>query len=65
MTKTNKFRSSDFLFRPSTLSAAMQAAGIIQTPFLIREPKMTATTRQRNDTLSIRDSHTSIIRAAA
>lgn len=43
------FKSRDFSFRPTTLSEAMQKAGLIDTPHLVREAKREGTVRAKTD----------------
>jgi hypothetical protein len=45
----NTFKSRDFGFRPTTLSAAMLAAGLIEQPHLVREAKREGLLRARHD----------------
>ena len=49
--KAKTFHSSDFVFRPTTLSAAMAAAGILgDKPLtLVRESKLSGLLRARSD----------------
>lgn len=37
------FSSNNFHFRPTSLAAAMQSAGLIDKPSLVREPKQSIT----------------------
>ena len=43
------FKSRDFTFRPTSLSAAMLAAGLIQQPHLVREAKREGLLRGKHD----------------
>ncbi len=46
------FRSNDFLFRPSGMSAAFQKLGVT-TPHLVREPKISGMLRAKQDKADI------------
>lgn len=50
------FRSDDYNFRPTSLSLAMQKAGLVNNLHLVRDPKAEATLRPHNDRANIRDS---------
>lgn len=50
------FKSSNYIYRDSTLSEALVAAGIIQRPHFVREAKTEGVLRDRNDTFNERPS---------
>ena len=45
----SKFCSRDYGFRPTTLSAALMKAGLIEQPHLVREAKNEGLLRARTD----------------
>jgi hypothetical protein len=56
MKKNNVFRSSDFVFRPTSLAAAMQQAGLVDRIHLVREPQHEGTLRDMRDRNNVRPS---------
>lgn len=51
-----KFNSKDWTFRPTSLGAAMQKAGLIDTPSLVREAKQEGLLRAKTDKENIEPS---------
>lgn len=50
------FRSEDFLFRPTSLAAALQEAGLTKGLHLVRDPKIEGILRPHHDRRNERDS---------
>lgn len=56
------FRSSDFVFRPTSLAARLVEAGMIDNTAMVREPVVEATMRLPYDKANVLPSKTSRIK---
>lgn len=52
----HSFCSNDYSFRETSLAAALRSAGLTEGTHLVREPKISLLTRERNDDFNQRDS---------